>query len=91
MGQLFVDHALSYELTATADVLTVYLQQLWKTIMQVPDANDTIRFMFNRKEITYTVDVLCATLKLPVETPGQPFIAPTTLKFIQPFLKIAGY
>ncbi|GKA19355.1 hypothetical protein Tco_0699270, partial [Tanacetum coccineum] len=32
-----------------------------------------------------------ATLKLQVETPTHPFIAPATLKFIQPFLKIIGY
>ncbi|GKD87678.1 hypothetical protein Tco_1358832 [Tanacetum coccineum] len=42
-------------------------------------------------EVTYTVDMFCATLKLLVETPAHPFIAPETLKFIQPFLKIVGY
>nr|GEU31198.1 hypothetical protein [Tanacetum cinerariifolium] len=31
------------------------------------------------------------TLKLPVETPEQPFIEAGNLKFIQPFLKIIGY
>ncbi|GJX19323.1 hypothetical protein Tco_0222000 [Tanacetum coccineum] len=31
------------------------------------------------------------TFELPVDTPENPFIAPTTLKFIQPFLKIVGY
>nr|GEZ98925.1 hypothetical protein [Tanacetum cinerariifolium] len=32
-----------------------------------------------------------STLKLPVETPENPFIAPTTLEYIQPFMKIVGY
>ncbi|GJZ15272.1 hypothetical protein Tco_0550949 [Tanacetum coccineum] len=32
-----------------------------------------------------------STLKLPLETPNHPFIIPTTLKYIQPFLKIVGY
>ncbi|GKE22970.1 hypothetical protein Tco_1434482 [Tanacetum coccineum] len=32
-----------------------------------------------------------ATLKLTVETPEQPFIPLTSLKYIQPFLKIVGY
>ncbi|GKA94551.1 hypothetical protein Tco_0816589 [Tanacetum coccineum] len=32
-----------------------------------------------------------ATLKLPVETPKQPFIPPASLEYIQPFLKIVGY
>ncbi|GJX73414.1 hypothetical protein Tco_0312009 [Tanacetum coccineum] len=32
-----------------------------------------------------------STLKLPVETPNHPFIIPTTLKYIQPFLNIVGY
>nr|GEV09729.1 hypothetical protein [Tanacetum cinerariifolium] len=42
----------------------------------------------DRQEITYTIDMFRDTLKLPGETPCHPFIAPTTLKFIQPFLKI---
>ncbi|GJZ71124.1 hypothetical protein Tco_0634975 [Tanacetum coccineum] len=64
VGQLLVDHALSYALTAIANVPAV---------------------------ITYTVDMFCATLKLPMETSAHPFIAPATLKYIQPFLKIVGY
>ncbi|GJS13012.1 hypothetical protein Tco_0407484 [Tanacetum coccineum] len=32
-----------------------------------------------------------STLKLPLETPNHLFIIPTTLKYIQPFLKIVGY
>ncbi|GJS06861.1 hypothetical protein Tco_0363657 [Tanacetum coccineum] len=68
MGQLLVDYALSYALTATADVLAV-----------------------DKPEITYIVDMFCATLKLPVETPEKPFIALETLQYIQPFLKIVGY
>nr|GEV20363.1 reverse transcriptase domain, reverse transcriptase zinc-binding domain protein [Tanacetum cinerariifolium] len=42
-------------------------------------------------EITYTVDMFCSTLNVPMENPAHPFIAPTTLKFIQPFLKISSY
>ncbi|GJU79054.1 retrovirus-related pol polyprotein from transposon TNT 1-94 [Tanacetum coccineum] len=68
IGQLLVDHALSYDLTATVDVPAL-----------------------DRLEITYTVDMFRATLKLPVETPENSFIAPSTMKFIQPFLKIVGY
>ncbi|GJW22767.1 hypothetical protein Tco_0033389 [Tanacetum coccineum] len=45
MGQLLVDHALSYALTATADVPAVYLQHFWKTVKQVLNANEAIRFM----------------------------------------------
>ncbi|GJR21404.1 hypothetical protein Tco_0969931 [Tanacetum coccineum] len=89
--QLLVDHALSYALTATADVPVVYLQQFWKTAKQVLNANETIRFNIDSKEITYTVDMFRANLKIPVETPEQPFILPATLEYIQPFLKIVGY
>ncbi|GJS77379.1 hypothetical protein Tco_0727260 [Tanacetum coccineum] len=60
-------------------------------IRSVVNANETIRFMVDRQEITYTVDMFRATLKLPVETPTHPFIAPATLKFIQSFLNIVGY
>nr|GEV01302.1 hypothetical protein [Tanacetum cinerariifolium] len=88
VGQLFVDHSLSYALTATADIPVVYLQQFWKTVRLVVNANETIRFTMDKKEITYTLHTFRSTLKLPVKTPENPFIAPVTLKFIQPFLKI---
>ncbi|GKA56411.1 hypothetical protein Tco_0755483, partial [Tanacetum coccineum] len=32
VGQILIDHALSYALTATADVPAVYLQHFWKTV-----------------------------------------------------------
>ncbi|GJS74150.1 hypothetical protein Tco_0706991, partial [Tanacetum coccineum] len=70
VGQILIDHALSYALTTTADVLAVYLQQ---------------------KEIIYTVDMFHSTFKFPVETLNNPFIAPTTIEYIQPFMKIVGY
>ncbi|GJW93463.1 putative reverse transcriptase domain-containing protein [Tanacetum coccineum] len=63
----------------------------WKTVKSLFNANETIRFKVDRLEITYTVDMFCATLKLPVETPNHPFIAPATLNYIKPFLKILGY
>nr|GEW29203.1 hypothetical protein [Tanacetum cinerariifolium] len=58
---------------------TILADQL-KTVNQVPNANGTIRFMIDRNEITYTVDMFCSTLKLPVEAPNHPFIASATLK-----------
>nr|GEW79452.1 hypothetical protein [Tanacetum cinerariifolium] len=91
VGQILVDHALSYALTATTGVPTVYLQQFWKTDRKVPNANETIRFMLHKKEITYTLNIFRSTLKLPVETLENPFIAPATLEYIQPFMKIIGY
>ncbi|GJY87204.1 copia protein [Tanacetum coccineum] len=57
VGKVLVDHALSYALIATANVLAVYLQQFWKTVKQVPNANDTICFMVDKETITYTVDM----------------------------------
>nr|GEW72335.1 hypothetical protein [Tanacetum cinerariifolium] len=45
----------------------------------------------DKKKITYTVDMFRSTLKLPVETLENSFIAPATPKFIHPFLKIVGY
>ncbi|GJS77285.1 integrase, catalytic region, zinc finger, CCHC-type containing protein [Tanacetum coccineum] len=66
----------SYALTATADVPAVYLQQFWKTVGKVPNTKDTIRFRLDTQEIVYIVDMFRATLKLPLETPDNPFIAP---------------
>ncbi|GJU39093.1 hypothetical protein Tco_1192050, partial [Tanacetum coccineum] len=57
VGQIMIDHALSYALTVTADVPAVYPQQFWKTVSKVVNAKDTISFMLDRKEITYTVDM----------------------------------
>nr|GEU53449.1 reverse transcriptase domain-containing protein [Tanacetum cinerariifolium] len=65
--------------------------EVLKSVRPVVNANETIRFVVDRQEITYIVDMFPATLKLPVETPAHPFIAPATLKFIQPFLKIIFY
>ncbi|GJV91281.1 retrovirus-related pol polyprotein from transposon TNT 1-94 [Tanacetum coccineum] len=47
VGQILLDHPLSYALTSTADVPVVYLQQLWKTVCKVPDTKDTIMFMLD--------------------------------------------
>ncbi|GKC61315.1 hypothetical protein Tco_1088913 [Tanacetum coccineum] len=66
VGQILIDHALSYALTMTTDVPAV-------------------------ETITYTVDMFRDTLKLPVETPDNPFIKLAKLKFIQRFLEIVGY
>ncbi|GKB78682.1 hypothetical protein Tco_0945577 [Tanacetum coccineum] len=91
VGQIMIDHALSYALTATVDVPAVYIQQFWKSVKQVPNANDTIHLTIDRETITYTMDMFHDTLKLPVETPDNPFIKPAYLKFIQRFLKIVSY
>ncbi|GKF39474.1 hypothetical protein Tco_0119535 [Tanacetum coccineum] len=91
VGQLLVDHAISYALTATADVPAVYIKQFWKTVRQVPNHNETIRFMVDKEEITYIVDMFRATLKLLVETPELPFIPPADFDYIKPFLRILGY
>ncbi|GKA36851.1 hypothetical protein Tco_0723416 [Tanacetum coccineum] len=36
VGQILLDHPLSYALTATADIPAVYLQQFWRTVSKVP-------------------------------------------------------
>ncbi|GKD15161.1 hypothetical protein Tco_1199568 [Tanacetum coccineum] len=79
LGHLLVVHALSYALTATIDDPIVYLQQFWKIVRLVVNANETIRFMVDRQEITYTVDMFYATLKLSMGTPSHPFITLATL------------
>nr|GEW10823.1 ribonuclease H [Tanacetum cinerariifolium] len=72
-------------------MIVVYLQQFWKLVKQVLNANETIHFMVDKQEITYTMDMLRATLKLPVETPEQPFIPLASFEYRQPFLKIVDY
>ncbi|GJT01057.1 integrase, catalytic region, zinc finger, CCHC-type containing protein [Tanacetum coccineum] len=91
VGHILLDHPLSYALTAIADVLTVYLQQFWKTVSMVPYTKETIKFKLNSQEIIYTVDMFRSTLQLPVETPENPFIAPKTIRVIEPFMQKVGY
>ncbi|GJX26011.1 retrovirus-related pol polyprotein from transposon TNT 1-94 [Tanacetum coccineum] len=88
---ILLDHPLSCALTTTADVPAVYLQQFWKTVSKVPDTKDTIIFKLDIQEIVYTVDMFCDTLKLPVETPNNPFIVPVNIEVIQSFMQRVGY
>nr|GEU35423.1 hypothetical protein [Tanacetum cinerariifolium] len=60
-------------------------------ISKVPNTKYTIKFMMDTQEIIYAVDIFRDTLKLPVEPPENPFIAPATMEFIQPFTQIVGY
>nr|GEW31187.1 hypothetical protein [Tanacetum cinerariifolium] len=91
MGQILLDHPLSYALTTTTVFLVVYLQQSWKTVSKLPNTKDAIRFKLNSQEIVYNVYMFRSTLNLLVETTANPFIEPTTMKFIQPFMHIIGY
>ncbi|GJW37413.1 hypothetical protein Tco_0060333 [Tanacetum coccineum] len=58
VGLILLDHCLSHALTATADVPAVYLQQFWRTVSKVPDTEDTIKFMMDTQQFTYTVDIV---------------------------------
>ncbi|GJV90607.1 retrovirus-related pol polyprotein from transposon TNT 1-94 [Tanacetum coccineum] len=66
VGQILLDHPLSYTLTATGDVPVVYLQQFWRTVSKVPDTKDTIKFILDTKEFTYTVDMFRVTFLAPL-------------------------
>ncbi|GKD20874.1 hypothetical protein Tco_1222577 [Tanacetum coccineum] len=53
IGQILLDHPLSYALTATVDVPTVYLQQFWRIVSKVPGPEDMIKFILNTQEVGY--------------------------------------
>nr|GEU69579.1 hypothetical protein [Tanacetum cinerariifolium] len=72
-------------------VPAVYLQQFWKIVHKVPDTKDTMRFKLDTQEITYTMDMFRDTLKLPVETPDNPFVTPITIKTIESLMQTVGY
>ncbi|GJS75461.1 hypothetical protein Tco_0725342 [Tanacetum coccineum] len=91
VGQILLDHPLSYALTPTTDVPVVYLQQFWKTFSKVPNTKDTIKFKLDTQEIAYTVDMFRDTLHFPVETLDNPFIAPVDIKDIESFMQKVGY
>ncbi|GJS81146.1 hypothetical protein Tco_0747687 [Tanacetum coccineum] len=91
VGQILLDHPLSYALTATANVPAVYLQQFWKTVRKVPNTEDTIIFTMDTQNITYTMDMFRGTLKLLVETPNNLFVASVNIEVIQSFMQTVGY
>ncbi|GKB61573.1 hypothetical protein Tco_0917759 [Tanacetum coccineum] len=91
VGLILLDYCLSHELTATAHVPAVYLQQLWQTVSKVPDTKDTIKFMLDTQQFIYTMDMFCDTLKLPVETPENPFVAPANIHTIEAIMNRVGY
>ncbi|GJR69357.1 retrovirus-related pol polyprotein from transposon TNT 1-94 [Tanacetum coccineum] len=49
------------------------------------------RFKLDAQEILYTVDMFRDTLKLPVETPDNPFVALVNIKIIESFMHTVGY
>ncbi|GKG53108.1 hypothetical protein Tco_0552376, partial [Tanacetum coccineum] len=69
--------AISYALTASADVSAVYLQQFWRTVSKVPDTEDTIKFLLDIEQFKYIVDMFQDTLNLLVETPKHLSHQPT--------------
>ncbi|GJT30604.1 hypothetical protein Tco_0910879 [Tanacetum coccineum] len=80
-----------YALTATADVPAVYLQQFWRTVSKVPNTKDTIKFLLDTQQFTFTVDMFRDTLHLPVETPDTPFVTPANIHTIKAFMNRVGY
>ncbi|GJT18510.1 hypothetical protein Tco_0877216 [Tanacetum coccineum] len=62
-----------------------------ETVSKVPDTEDTIKFMLDTQQFTYTVDVFRDTLHLPMETPENPFVAPANIHTIEAFMNIFGY
>ncbi|GJZ16131.1 hypothetical protein Tco_0551808 [Tanacetum coccineum] len=53
------------------------------TVSKVPDTEDTIKFMLDTKEFTYTVDMFRVTLHLLVETPENQFVTPVNIQTIE--------
>nr|GEV18605.1 hypothetical protein [Tanacetum cinerariifolium] len=62
-----------------------------RTVNKVLDTKDTIKFMLDTKEFTYTVDMFRVTLHFQVETPENPFVAPVNIQTIKAFMNRVGY
>ncbi|GJR89720.1 retrovirus-related pol polyprotein from transposon TNT 1-94 [Tanacetum coccineum] len=91
VGHILLDHPLSYALTAITNVPVVYLQQFWRMVSKVPDTEDTIKFMLDTKEFTYTMDIIRVTLHLLMETLENPFVVPVNIETIKAFMNRVGY
>nr|GEZ42083.1 hypothetical protein [Tanacetum cinerariifolium] len=86
IGQILLDHLLSYALTATIDVPVVYLQQIWRTVSKVPGPEETIKFMLNTQEFVYNVDMFRNILHSLMETRDNPFVTPVNIETIEAFM-----
>ncbi|GJS31632.1 ribonuclease H-like domain-containing protein [Tanacetum coccineum] len=62
-----------------------------RSVRKVPDNEDTIKFMLDTKEFTYTVDMFRVTLHFPVETHENPFVASINIQTIEAFRNTVGY
>ncbi|GKB44366.1 hypothetical protein Tco_0889308, partial [Tanacetum coccineum] len=91
VGLILLDHYLSYALTAIIDVPAVYLQQFWRTVSKVPDTKDTIKFLLDTEQFIYIVDMFRDTFQFPMETPENPFVAPTNIHTIEAFMNKVIY
>nr|GEU40108.1 hypothetical protein [Tanacetum cinerariifolium] len=58
---------------------------------KVPDTEDTIKFMLDTQQFTYSVNMFRDTLHLPVETPENPFVTPDNIHTIEAFTNRVGY
>ncbi|GJR21789.1 hypothetical protein Tco_0970316 [Tanacetum coccineum] len=65
--------------------------EYFMTVSKVPDTEDTIKFMLDTEEFTYTIDMFRVTLHLPVETLENPFVAPVNIQTIKAFTNMVGY
>ncbi|GJW04438.1 hypothetical protein Tco_1563294 [Tanacetum coccineum] len=57
-----------------------------RMVSNVPDIEDTIKFLLDTQQFTYTVDMFQDTLHLPMETPDTPFVAPANIHTIEAFM-----
>ncbi|GJV44855.1 retrovirus-related pol polyprotein from transposon TNT 1-94 [Tanacetum coccineum] len=62
-----------------------------RTVSKVPNTEDTIKFLLDTQQFTYTVDMFRDTLHLSVETPATPFVAPSNIHTIEAFMNRVGY
>nr|GEY55216.1 hypothetical protein [Tanacetum cinerariifolium] len=68
-----------------------HLNKCLMTVSKVSNTEDTIKFMLDTEEFTYTVDMFRVTLYFPVETLKNPFLAPVNIQTIEAFMNRVGY
>ncbi|GKC87626.1 hypothetical protein Tco_1148275, partial [Tanacetum coccineum] len=61
------------------------------TVRKLPNTEDTIKFLLDTQQFTFTVDMFQDTLHLPVETPDTPFVTPANIYTIEAFRNRVGY
>ncbi|GKB69824.1 hypothetical protein Tco_0931236, partial [Tanacetum coccineum] len=76
--------------TASANVPTIYIQQLWNTLTQEAKSG-VYSFQLDEQWFTLNVDLLWKALEITPVDPAHPFVSPPAGEQVMDFVNELGY